>query len=56
MRNKANEEPGVGFQTPFTNITLDLECPKHMAGNPVIIGGEMQDSREIGRASCRERV
>ena len=34
----------VGFQTPFTNITLDLECPKHMADNPVIIGGEMQDS------------
>jgi len=34
----------VGFQTPFTNITLDLECPKHMADNPVIIGGEMQDT------------
>lgn len=33
----------VGFQTPFTNITLDLECPKHMEGNPVIIGGEMTD-------------
>ena len=34
----------VGFQTPFTNITLDLECPKHMADNPVIIGGEIQDT------------
>ncbi len=34
----------VGFQTPFTNITLDLEAPGHMAGNPVIIGGEMQDT------------
>ena len=34
----------VGFQTPFTNITLDLECPKHMTDNPVIIGGEMQDT------------
>ena len=34
----------VGFQTPFTNITLDLECPKHVADNPVIIGGEMQDT------------
>lgn len=34
----------VGFQTPFTNITLDLECPKHMAGNPVIIGGEIQET------------
>lgn len=33
----------VGFQTPFTNITLDLECPKHMQGNPVTIAGEMKD-------------
>jgi len=32
----------VGFQTPFTNITLDLSCPKHIADNPVIIGGEPQ--------------
>lgn len=31
----------VGFQTPFTNITLDLEAPKHMAGMPVIVGGEI---------------
>ncbi|PID33312.1 ribonucleoside triphosphate reductase [Candidatus Saccharibacteria bacterium] len=35
----------VGFQTPFTNITLDLECPKHMEDNPVIIGGEMQETK-----------
>ncbi len=34
----------VGFQTPFTNITLDLEAPAHLAGNPVIIGGEIQDT------------
>ena len=34
----------VGFQTPFTNITLDLNPPKYLAGNPVIIGGEMQDT------------
>ena len=34
----------VGFQTPFTNITLDLEAPKHLAGNPVIIGGQIQDT------------
>lgn len=34
----------VGFQTPFTNITLDLECPSHLAGSPVIIGGEVQDT------------
>jgi ribonucleoside-triphosphate reductase len=30
----------VGFQTPFTNITLDLKVPAHMAGAPVILGGE----------------
>jgi len=33
----------VGFQTPFTNITLDLECPKDMKGTPVIIGGKITD-------------
>ena len=32
----------VGFQTPFTNITMDLKVPKYMADEPVIIGGEMQ--------------
>lgn len=31
----------VGFQTPFTNVTLDLVCPKHYKDHPVIIGGEM---------------
>ena len=33
----------VGFQTPFTNITMDLKVPSHMAGAPVILGGEFQD-------------
>ncbi|HTO21296.1 MAG TPA: ribonucleoside triphosphate reductase, partial [Spirochaetia bacterium] len=33
----------VGFQTPFTNITLDLKVPSHMASAPVILGGEYQD-------------
>ncbi len=33
----------VGFQTPFTNITMDLSCPKIIADEPVIIGGEAQD-------------
>lgn len=32
----------VGFQTPFTNVTLDLECPKIYADEPVIIAGEPQ--------------
>ena len=35
----------VGFQTPFTNITLDLFCPKHIANEPVIIGGELKDKK-----------
>ena len=34
----------VGFQTPFTNITLDLNVPEYLAGNPVIIGGKMQET------------
>ncbi len=33
----------VGFQTPFTNVTLDLNCPKHLAEHPVIIGGKHKD-------------
>lgn len=34
----------VGFQAPFTNITLDLTPPSYLAGNPVIIGGEIQET------------
>ncbi len=33
----------VGFQTPFTNITLDLLPPKAYANQPVVIGGIPQD-------------
>ena len=33
----------VGFQTPFTNLTMDLKCPKFMEDEPVIVGGERQD-------------
>ncbi len=29
----------VGFQTPFTNITMDLKVPSYMANEAVIIGG-----------------
>jgi len=29
----------VGFQTPFTNVTLDVNVPKHYADRNVIIGG-----------------
>ena len=31
----------VGFQTPFTNITLDLTPPSYYADQGVIIGGKM---------------
>ena len=33
----------VGFQTPFTNVTLDLICPEHIKSEPVIIGGKFMD-------------
>jgi ribonucleoside-triphosphate reductase len=41
----------AGFQTPFTNITLDLFCPKHLANEPVIVSGERQEKtyREFQR-------
>jgi len=34
----------VGFQTPFTNITLDIQPPKNMSNEAVIIGGELMES------------
>ena len=34
----------VGFQTPFTNLTMDLQPPGTLAAQPVIIGGELQDT------------
>lgn len=30
----------VGFQTPFTNITMDLQVPSTLKDSPIIIGGE----------------
>ena len=33
----------VGFQTPFTNITMDLNPPSTLANQPVVIGGELKD-------------
>ncbi len=33
----------VGFQSPFTNVTLDINPPKDLADQPVIIGGKAQD-------------
>lgn len=37
-----NVSTRVGFQTPFSNITLDITAPKALAGQAVIIGGEPQ--------------
>ena len=33
----------VGFQTPFTNVTLDVKVPKYYADQGVIIGGKPQN-------------
>ena len=35
----------VGFQTPFTNVTLDLTVPRYFADRDVIIGGKPQDAQ-----------
>ena len=34
----------VGFQTPFTNITMDLYVPQILKDQAVIVGGEEQES------------
>jgi ribonucleoside-triphosphate reductase len=34
----------VGFQTPFTNITLDLSPPRDIGQEAVIIGGQLKDA------------
>ncbi len=33
----------VGFQTPFTNITLDLNIPESFKNEAVVVGGELKD-------------
>jgi len=37
----------VGFQSPFSNITLDLTFPSYMMEEPVIIGGDLKDDNYI---------
>ncbi|MFH0987360.1 MAG: ribonucleoside triphosphate reductase [Patescibacteria group bacterium] len=32
----------VGFQTPFTNVTLDIKPPSTLANQPILIGGKTQ--------------
>lgn len=33
----------IGGQSPFSNLTFDLKCPKNMKDTPVIINGEIKD-------------
>lgn len=35
----------VGFQTPFTNITMDLNVPSYYKDQGVIIGGQVQNRK-----------
>ena len=37
----------VGFQSPFTNITMDLTVPSYMVDEPAIIGGDLMDNNYI---------
>ncbi|HDR47004.1 MAG TPA: ribonucleoside triphosphate reductase, partial [Geoalkalibacter subterraneus] len=34
----------VGFQTPFTNVTMDMSPPSGIAEEAVVIGGQLMDS------------
>jgi ribonucleoside-triphosphate reductase len=34
----------TGFQTPFTNVTFDIEPPAWLAAQPAVIGGEWTDT------------
>ena len=38
----------VGFQTPFTNITMDLNVPSTLKDSPIIIGGEYKEETYAG--------
>jgi len=44
MLHNLNATSRWGGQSPFTNFTFDFVPPKHMASEPVIIGGVYQDS------------
>jgi ribonucleoside-triphosphate reductase len=37
----------VGFQTPFTNVTLDLRVPEFMKNEPAIVGGQLTDATYV---------
>jgi len=33
------------YQTPFTNLTFNLLCPKSLQGTPVVVGGETKEDK-----------
>ncbi len=35
----------VGFQTPFTNITMDLAVPTYFKDQAVVVGGELKEKK-----------
>ncbi|MEW6076388.1 MAG: ribonucleoside triphosphate reductase [Thermodesulfobacteriota bacterium] len=39
----------VGFQTPFTNLTMDLKVPGTLRDQPVIIGGKYSEKETYGQ-------
>lgn len=45
---RRNGKTFITGNCPFTNLTLDLKCPKFMADKPVIIGGEVKWDRTYG--------
>jgi ribonucleoside-triphosphate reductase (formate) len=38
----------VGFQTPFTNVTMDMIVPSNIAEEYVVIGGEVKETKYSG--------
>ncbi len=44
MLHNLNATSRWGGQSPFTNFTFDFVPPSHIAKEPVIIGGELQES------------
>ncbi len=40
-----NVSTRVGFQTPFSNITMDVICPKNLASEAVVMGGQPQKEK-----------
>lgn len=48
-----NTSTRVGGQCPFTNVTLDLEPPEFLAGEPAVVGGR---DMPFTYGDCREEV